>query len=205
MLLAVAGEQYWEQLMFQIVLGFVAFLLIVVVLVQRGRGGGLTGALGGMGGQSAFGAKAGDLFTRITIVLAAVWIVLSMVAVRRMGSASELKIGGGTGLVVPPPGDAGTTPDGLSSPDGLSPPVDPLKPKPPVDGGTTPDKPGPAPEPEDRPPMPPDPSLGPAAPKEGSVPAEGTPAEPTPPAPENSSKEGDSTKKEGDENPAPSP
>ncbi len=52
----------------------VGILLIFIVLLQRGRGGGLAGALGGMGGQSAFGTKAGDLFTRITIGVAAVWI-----------------------------------------------------------------------------------------------------------------------------------
>jgi preprotein translocase subunit SecG len=60
--------------------GFTIFLvsvfMILLILVQRGRGGGLVGALGGPGGQSAFGTKAGDLFTRITIVTAAVWIVL---------------------------------------------------------------------------------------------------------------------------------
>jgi preprotein translocase subunit SecG len=57
-----------------------AVFLILLVLVQRGRGGGLTGALGGMGGSSAFGAKAGDVFTRITIVVAGIWIVASVVA-----------------------------------------------------------------------------------------------------------------------------
>ena len=33
----------------------------------------MAGAFGGMGGQSAFGTKAGDLFTKVTIVVAAVW------------------------------------------------------------------------------------------------------------------------------------
>ena len=60
----------------------VAVFLILLVLVQRGRGGGLAGALGGMGGQSAFGTKAGDLFTRVTIVVAAVWILLCVVVVK---------------------------------------------------------------------------------------------------------------------------
>ena len=59
-----------------ILLFFLSFFLIVLVLIQRGRGGGLTGALGGMGGQSAFGTKAGDLFTRITVFVASTWIVL---------------------------------------------------------------------------------------------------------------------------------
>jgi len=54
----------------------VSLFLILLILVQRGRGGGLTGALGGPGGQSAFGTKAGDLFTRITSFVALGWITL---------------------------------------------------------------------------------------------------------------------------------
>lgn len=53
-----------------------SLFLILLVLVQRGRGGGLSGALGGAGGQSAFGAKAGDTFTRVTMVAAGFWILL---------------------------------------------------------------------------------------------------------------------------------
>src|SRR5690606_14472168 len=62
----------------------VALFLILLVLVQRGRGGGLAGALGGAGGQSAFGTKAGDTFTRVTMVTAAIWIVLCMVSIAYM-------------------------------------------------------------------------------------------------------------------------
>lgn len=50
-----------------------SIFLILLILVQRGKGGGLTGALGGPGGQSAFGSKAGDTFTAITIGVASVW------------------------------------------------------------------------------------------------------------------------------------
>ena len=50
------------------------------MLVQRGRGGGLAGALGGMGGSSAFGAKAGDVFTKITAIAAMCWILLCIAA-----------------------------------------------------------------------------------------------------------------------------
>jgi preprotein translocase subunit SecG len=60
-----------------VVLVCVSFFLIFVVLLQRGRGGGLAGAFGGLGGQSAFGTKAGDLFTRITIVAVAIWVMLA--------------------------------------------------------------------------------------------------------------------------------
>ncbi|MGW8257657.1 MAG: preprotein translocase subunit SecG [Thermoguttaceae bacterium] len=71
---------------FLFLLIFTAFFLIVLVLVQRGKGGGLAGAFGGLGGQSAFGTKAGDLFTRITIGVAAVWIVLCIIALRALGT-----------------------------------------------------------------------------------------------------------------------
>ena len=58
------------------ILVLTAAFLILIILLQRGRGGGLAGALGGAGGQSAFGTKAGDLFTKITIGAAAFWILL---------------------------------------------------------------------------------------------------------------------------------
>ena len=54
-------------------------LLIVVILLQRGRGGGLAAAFGGGGGGSAFGAKTGDVFTIITVGLAAVFLFLNVV------------------------------------------------------------------------------------------------------------------------------
>jgi len=68
--------------LFGLALTLTAVFLILLVLVQRGRGGGLAGALGGMGGSSAFGAKAGDIFTRITIGVAAVWILLCIAAAK---------------------------------------------------------------------------------------------------------------------------
>ncbi len=63
--------------------------MILLVLIQRGRGGGLAGAFGGMGGQSAFGTKAGDLFTRVTIVTAAIWILLCAASVKIFSSATN--------------------------------------------------------------------------------------------------------------------
>lgn len=56
---------------------FISVLMIGIILLQRGRGGGLVGALSGLGGQSAFGTKAGDMFTRITIGIAAAWVLLA--------------------------------------------------------------------------------------------------------------------------------
>ena len=68
-----------------------SLFLICLVLIQRGKGGGLAGAFGGVGGSSAFGTKAGDVFTRVTIIVAAVWfsltLVLNIVSNRRSTSA----------------------------------------------------------------------------------------------------------------------
>ncbi len=74
----------------KILMALTAFFLIVLILLQRGRGGGLTGALGGMGGQSAFGSKAGDVFTRITSGLAIIWILLCVGALKYVNSQSDL-------------------------------------------------------------------------------------------------------------------
>jgi len=67
--------------LFQLLLLLGSIFLILLILVQRGKGGGLTGALGGMGGQSAFGAKAGDAFTKVTVVTSLIWITLCMVTI----------------------------------------------------------------------------------------------------------------------------
>ena len=55
----------------------VCILLILVVLLQKGRGGGLGAAFGGAGG-SAFGTRTGDVFTWVTIVLTALFLLLAI-------------------------------------------------------------------------------------------------------------------------------
>jgi preprotein translocase subunit SecG len=74
-----------------------SLFLILLVLVQRGRGGGLAGAFGGLGGQSAFGTKAGDLFTRITIVVAAIWILLCAASVKLLNNSGTSLLNPGLG------------------------------------------------------------------------------------------------------------
>ena len=64
----------------------VCVLLIIVVLLQKGRGVGLGGAFGGMG-SSAFGTKTGDFFTWVTIVLVSVFLLLSIGATWRFRPA----------------------------------------------------------------------------------------------------------------------
>lgn len=55
----------------------VCVLLIIVVLLQKGRGGGLGAAFGGLG-SSAFGTRVGDVFTWVTIVLTVAFLLLAI-------------------------------------------------------------------------------------------------------------------------------
>lgn len=75
------------------VLIVISLILMFIVLIQRGKGGGLAGAFGGPGGSSAFGSRAGDAFTKITLYLAAIWVLVIMIGVKtfddRGGPQSE--------------------------------------------------------------------------------------------------------------------
>jgi preprotein translocase subunit SecG len=56
-----------------------ALALILVVLIQKGRGGGLSGAFGGGLASGILGSKTGDFLTWVTIALAGVFILLSVI------------------------------------------------------------------------------------------------------------------------------
>jgi preprotein translocase subunit SecG len=78
----------------------VCVFLICLILIQRGKGGGLAGAFGGVGGSSAFGTKSGDVFTKVTIVVASIWIVLSMLMVILYNQKPESAFDDGTATSV---------------------------------------------------------------------------------------------------------
>jgi len=56
---------------------FCAVVLILVILVQKGRGGGLAGALGGGMASNILGSKTGDFLTWVTIVVAVLFLSLA--------------------------------------------------------------------------------------------------------------------------------
>jgi preprotein translocase subunit SecG len=56
----------------------VSIVLILVILLQKGRGGGLSGAFGGGMGGGLLGSKTGDFLTWVTIVLVAVFLGLAI-------------------------------------------------------------------------------------------------------------------------------
>ena len=72
----------WIPGVLNVLILLVGVFLVFLILIQRGKGGGLAGAFGGAGGSSAFGSRAGDTFTRITITVAAVWVLLIMLMVK---------------------------------------------------------------------------------------------------------------------------
>jgi preprotein translocase subunit SecG len=58
----------------------VCVLLILLVLIQKGRGGGLSGAFGGVGSYSPFGTKTGDALTWATVILTAMFLLIAVLS-----------------------------------------------------------------------------------------------------------------------------
>ena len=103
----------WFGGLYCLLLALTGLFLILLILVQRGRGGGLSGAFGGAGGQSAFGTKAGDTFTRITIGAASFWIVLCILGAKFAGLEKS-------GLMSADPGQQMAAPFDPASASGLA-------------------------------------------------------------------------------------
>jgi preprotein translocase subunit SecG len=84
----------WAIIPITVLLVLLSLFMILLILIQRGKGGGLAGAFGGAGGSSAFGSRAGDTFTRVTIIVAAVWILLVMILIKIVPQYQETKTAG---------------------------------------------------------------------------------------------------------------
>lgn len=82
---------------FLIVIYIIAcFILIAVILLQAGRGGGLSEAFGGRGmEQTIFGTRATTFLTRMTAIAAVIFILISLslaaISSRRSESLIELE------------------------------------------------------------------------------------------------------------------
>jgi len=57
-------------------------VLVLVVLMQKGRGGGLSAALGGAMASGLLGSKTGDFLTWVTIILVSVFLTLAVLMAR---------------------------------------------------------------------------------------------------------------------------
>ncbi len=78
--MSLIAATFWSHLLNLLII-LIGLFMILIILIQRGKGGGLAGAFGAAGGSSPFGSKAGDAFTRFTVIVAAVWALAIMVHV----------------------------------------------------------------------------------------------------------------------------
>jgi preprotein translocase subunit SecG len=105
-------------------------LLIVTILLQQGKGGDIASAFGGGSSQAVFGARSGaTLLTRATSVLAALFVIGSLVLTVWGTRGTSSVVGGIQGPPPPPPTPINGTP-------GSGQPVAPGGPAPPTN--TTP-------------------------------------------------------------------
>ena len=69
----------------------VCFFLILVVLLQQGRGGGMGGAFGGDTAQVFGGRGAGNFMTRLTAICATVFMLTS-ISLAYLASAGDREL-----------------------------------------------------------------------------------------------------------------
>jgi preprotein translocase subunit SecG len=165
-----------------VLLAVTGIVLMFVILLQRGRGGGLAGAFGAMGGQSAFGTKPGDVFTRITIGIAVVWVALAAVA----GYAMRYESGGRfRSDVQKPAAEVTSAPEKKGEPEKKS--EEQEAPQTPAEPATKADNAGKS--------APPEGAAAPSQPAPATQPAPtSTPSESAPQSPEKKPPSGDQTK-----------
>src|SRR5438128_8336002 len=70
-----ADALFW---IFMVLFLTVSVFLTLLILIQKGRGGGLASAFGGAGGNTAFGSKTGDVLTWATSVVFGVFLLLAV-------------------------------------------------------------------------------------------------------------------------------
>ncbi len=131
---------FWRGLMALAII-VVCCVLMFVILLQRGRGGGLAGAFGGAGGTSAFGAKTGDVFTWITVCLAAVFLLLAIVGNFVFDASAVPVVASPPPAVVPIEVPIGVDEEGAATTPGEPPRIDV---KPVTSGGPGDENPAPA-------------------------------------------------------------
>jgi preprotein translocase subunit SecG len=90
-----------------VVLIFVSIFLVLIVLAQKSKDGGMGAALGGGAAEAAFGADTSNVLTKSTIYAAILFFVLSFVLyLGRIYERGQARMGANNALptiAVPPP------------------------------------------------------------------------------------------------------
>jgi preprotein translocase subunit SecG len=81
----------------------VSIFLILIVLIQKGRGGGLASAFGGGGGNTAFGSKTGDVLTWATSIIFGVFLLLAVILNLMTRTPAKVNVATGGGANTNPP------------------------------------------------------------------------------------------------------
>jgi len=121
--------------------------LVFIIMIQKGKGGGLAAAFGGGSTSSLFGAKTGDALTWITIGMAAFFLFLSVVMGLYYKPAVTVQ---NSVPAMPPVSTAAETQPVMPTTEGAQPEApagNSAQPEMPPAGGTQPETPAPAAEP----------------------------------------------------------
>ncbi|MEM8872964.1 MAG: preprotein translocase subunit SecG [Planctomycetota bacterium] len=96
-----------------VIFALMCVFLMLLILIQKGRGGGLSSAFGGAGGNTAFGTKTGDVLTWATSVVFVLFLLLGMGLVWT-GKSLKANVGGPAPIAAPDEdGEVDDAPTGL--------------------------------------------------------------------------------------------
>lgn len=82
-------------------------LLIVLILLQRSKGEGMGLAFGASAGETLFGARAGNVLTKATVVIGIIFLVttLTLAGLYSAKPKSVLDVSSSTGMTLPVSGN----------------------------------------------------------------------------------------------------
>ena len=106
---------------------FVCFVLLMVILLQQGKGGDMASAFGGGSSQTAFGARGGaTLLSKITAVFAALFMLVALglaIIGERSDTGTLLRGTPGPATPAPAPAAPGSSPPAPATPESSTAPA----------------------------------------------------------------------------------